>query len=239
MPGNKLNMQQSIFQYLPTLKAHEHLCHLYYNDTECYEIAAKFLAHSIKCKLTCVVISDRRAPLELISRLEGNGVIRTENGSAKAYEEIIIKNSVKENKRASTIVSNLRISLDKVLEKGRSPVRVLVMYSYLFYFLSNKERLWKKAFLNKLCMEKSLIMMNQYPVNKISSQDLISIMKTHPTVVENNFVYESPMYLAPDTIIKDFDKEHDRYNTLSAKEQRLLVLITSGLSNSGIAEELS
>jgi len=232
-------MQQSIFQHLPKLVEHEHLCHLYYNDTECYEIAAKFLTHGLNCKSTCVVVSDRRAPQELTSRLEGNGVIRTENGSVKVYEEIIIKNPIKENKRASAIVSNLRTSLDKVLKKGRGPLRVLMMHSDLFYFLSNKERLWKKAFLNKICMEKPLIMMNQYPVNKISSQDLISIMKTHPTVVENNVVYKSPMYLAPDTIIKDFDREHDQYKTLSAKEQRVLVLITSGLSNSGIAEELS
>ena len=98
-------------------------------------------------------------------------------------------------------------------------------------------------------MEKSILQQDLYgkaynydePVsgNKISSQDLISIMKTHPVVVENNLVYKSPMYLTPDTIIKDFDNEHDKYNALSTKEQRVLVLITSGLSNSGIANELS
>lgn len=233
-------MNKSIFEHFGDLKEHDHLCHLYYNDSECYEIAAKFIADGAASGASCAVVSDRRAPYELTSRLVGSGVISSEGGKrSKAYEEIIIKHPLKDNKRASTIVSDLKLSLAKVLKKGPLPLRVLMMHSDLFYFLSNAERLWKKAFINKLCAEKPIIMMNQYPVGKISSSDLISIMKTHQEIIEKNTVYESPMYVSPDTIIKDFDSEHDRYSALSTKEQRVLALITSGLSNSGIAEELS
>lgn len=232
-------MEQSIFLHLNNLKEHDHLCHLYYNDTECYEIAANFLAQGVKNKKTCVYISNRHAPAELTSRLEGHGVFQSGNGKEKAFEEILINNPMKETKRASAIISNLKNSMDKILKKGHRPLRVLMMHSDLFYFLTNSEKLWKKAFLNKICIEKPIILMNQFHVEKISSHDIISILKTHPTVVEHNVVYKSPMYIKPDIIIKDFKSEYDKFKVLSGKEQRVLVLITNGLSNSGIAEELS
>ena len=232
-------MEQSIFRYLNNLKEHDHLCHLCYNHSECYEIAANFLAQGIKNTRTCVYISDRHAPAELTSRLEGQGVFHSENGKENAFEEILIQSPMKETKIASTIITNLKSSLDKILKKGHKPLRVLMAHSDLFYFLSQPERLWKKAILNKLCMEKPIILMNQYHVERISSHDLISIMKTHPTIVENNLVYKSPMYIKPDMIIKDFKSEYDNFKALSGKERRVLVLITNGLSNSGIAGELS
>lgn len=232
-------MNQSIFQHIKELKEHEHLAHLYYNDSESYEIAAHFISHALSSGTDCAVVSDRRAPFELTSRLIGRGAISSQDGYLKTYNEIIIKHSVKENKRSSAVVSEIKQSIEKILKKGSRPLCVLIMHSDLFYFLSNKERLWKKAFLNKLCIDKPIIMLSQYPVGKTSSLDILSVMKTHPKIVENNIVYDSPMYVHPETIIKDFDNEHDRYKALSSKEQRVLVLITSGLSNSAIAEELS
>lgn len=228
-------MEQSIFLHLNHLKEHDHLCHLYYNDSECYEIAANFLVQGVENKQKCVYISDRRAPAELTSRLEGHGVFNKE----KAFEEILINNPMKETKRVNAIISNLKSSMDKMLKKWHRPLRVLMVHSDLFYFLTNSERLWKKAFLNKICIERPIIMMNQFHVEKISSRDLLSILKTHPTIIENNVVYKSPMYIKPDVIIKDFKNEYDKVKALSGKEQRVLILITNGLSNSGIAEKLS
>jgi len=229
-------MEQSIFLHLNHLKEHDHLCHLYYNDSECYEIAAKFLVQGLKNKQKCVYISDRHAPAELTSRLEGHGI---SNSKEKTFEEILINNPMKETKRVNAIISNLKNSMDKMLKKWHKPLRVLMMHSDLFYFLTNSERLWKKAFLNKICIERPIIMMNQFHVERISSRDLLSILKTHPTTIENNVVYKSPKYIKPDMIIKNFKSEYNKFKALSGKEQRVLVLITNGLSNSGIAEELS
>ncbi len=48
-----------------------------------------------------------------------------------------------------------------------------------------------------------------------------------------------PLYLEPETILKDFENEVGKFKALSGKEKKVLGLIINGLSNSGIAKELS
>ncbi len=108
-----------------------------------------------------------------------------------------------------------------------------------FFVLGNSERLWIKAYLNKICLERPIIMMNQFNLEKLSSKDLISIFKTHPTIVKKSLVYRSPLYMEPERIIKEGRSEFNKFNTLSGKEKKILSLITNGLSNSAIAKELS
>lgn len=52
-------------------------------------------------------------------------------------------------------------------------------------------------------------------------------------------VYKSSLYLSPELIIKDLEKETEVFEALSSKEKKVLELIITGLSNSGIAKELT
>lgn len=67
-------MKESVFLKLASSKEHEHLCHLYSNDTERLEIGANFIIHIIKNKERCLYISDTILPQGFIERLIGNGV---------------------------------------------------------------------------------------------------------------------------------------------------------------------
>lgn len=76
-------------------------------------------------------------------------------------------------------------------------------------------------------------------MDRLSSKDVLSIFKTHPTIVEGNRVYKSPLYLKPEAIIGELEKEEEKFKDLSGKEKKVLELIINGLSNSGIAKNLS
>jgi len=232
-------MENSIFTYLSSLCEHEHICHLYYDDSECYEIATNFLIHGIKRNDKCVYISDRPAPSDLVSRLKGHGIAELNNSNEKILEEILLNNPVRESKKAQAFITNIENKIDAVLRKGHKPLRILMIHSDNFYFLTSSERLWKRAYLNKICLEKPIILMSQFQVDRISSKDVLSIFKTHPTIVERNNVYKSPLYVNPETILKGFENEADKFKALSGKEKKVLGLIIHGLSNSGIAKELS
>ena len=233
-------MEKSIFPYLNSLKEHEHACHIYENDSECYEIASNYFIHAIKCRETCVFISDRAAPEQLINRLEGHGIIHGKNAGKRAFEEIIIDKHLIQPLRTDALLAYIENRIDKVLEKGSKPLRILMMIkSDPFFVLTDSEKLWIKAYLNKICLEKPIAMMTQFNIEKISSRDLLSIFKTHPTIVEKGQVYKSPLYTDPGKIIMGREKEIDKLKILSSKEKKILSLITNGLSNSGVARELS
>ena len=108
-----------------------------------------------------------------------------------------------------------------------------------YYFLTNSERLLIRAYLNKICLQKPIILMSQFNVERLSSKDVLSIFKTHPTIVERNCVYKSPLHMEPEVIIDGLEKEGEKFKALSGKEKKVLGLIINGLSNSGIAKELS
>jgi len=231
-------MENSIFLHLNAFVEHDHVCHIYENDSECFEIAANYFIHGIKAGKTCVYISDRPAPPELLKRLEGHGV--RHGGKGKAFEEVILGNFLKEPRRPDMFVSHVEKSLEKATKKGGRPVRVLMTLSTdPFFSLTPSERIWIKASLNKMTLEKPVIMLTQHNVERISSRELLAIFRTHPTIVERGTVYKSPFYRVPGELMKEGENELDKFGMLSGKEKKVLGLITSGLSNSAIAKELS
>ncbi len=233
-------MENSVFTLLKSFGEHEQICHLYENDSECHEIAAGYFLHGIKSGSPCVYISDRHAAPGLLKRLEGHGITHHGDAKARAFEELLIGGRTKEPRRADEIIALIDKGLDRVAGKGENTVRVLMALDRdPFYFHTDSERLWMKARLNKICLEKPITMMIQYNVGRINSRELLSIFKTHPTIVERNLVFKSPLYTGPDEILREGGSEHDKLNMLSGKEKKILGLITSGLSNSAIAEELS
>ncbi len=233
-------MDNSVFPLLKSLGEHEQICHLYDTDAECYEIAASFFLHGIRCGSPCVYISDQHAPQELLKRLEGHGISHNNSSKTRAFEEILVGSHLKEPRRADDILAFIEKGLDKIIRKGGKTVRVLMVLNRdPFFFLTDSERLWMKAYLNKICVDKPVIMMNQYNIERISSKELLSIFKTHPTVVEKNLVFKSPLYTEPGAILREGENELDRFRILSGKEKKILGLITNGLSNSAIAQELT
>ncbi len=231
-------MDNSIFLHLNSFVEHDHVCHIYENDSECFEIAANFFLHGIKAGKTCVYISDRPAPPDLLKRLEGHGVKHV--GKTRAFEEIILGNFLKEPRRPDTFLSHIEKSIEKTAKKGGRPLRVLMsLNTDPFFSLTPSERMWIKASLNKLSLEKPVIMLTQHNVERISSKELLAIFRTHPTIVERGVVYSSPFYMEPGELMREGENELDKFGMLSGKEKKVLGLITSGLSNSAIAKELS
>lgn len=233
-------MENSVFTFLKSFGEHEQICHLYENDSECYEIAANYFVHGIKAGSPCVYISDRRAPEELLKRIEGHGVARHGSPNGRPFEELLIGSHSKKPRRADDIIALIEKGLDRVIGEGKNTVRALmVLNGDPFFFLTDSERLLMKAHLNRICLEKPVVMMNQYSIERISSKELLSIFKTHPTIVERNLVFKSPLYTDPGEILREGQSELDKFKMLSRKEKKILGLITSGFSNSAIAKELS
>ena len=232
-------MENSVFTYFNSLGEHEHICHLYYEDSEYYELATNFLLQGVQTNNKCIYLSDRPAPSDLLIRLKGHGISKYGSSGEKVFEEVIVNNTVKESKKAQAFIDKIQNKIDALLKKSLKPLRILMMHSDNFYFLTNSQRLWKKAYLNKICIERPIILMSQFHVDRLSSKDVLSIFKTHPTIVEGNRVYKSPLYLKPEAIIGELEKEGEKFKDLSGKEKKVLELIINGLSNSGIAKELS
>jgi DNA-binding CsgD family transcriptional regulator len=231
-------MNDSFFIRLLSLKEHDHLCHLYFNDTERFEIGANFLIHGIKNREKCIYISDKILPKELIERLTGSGVNIDKARKERHLEEITIGIHSEKTREPHSFVRFIKQSLEAYLDSKTKLLRILISNKEV-YSNSDADFAWEKASLNKICFEKPIILMNQFEIGRIGPVDLVNIFKTHPMIILEGLVYESPFYVPPDKIMAKLQSESDKFRTLTSKEKRILRYIVNGYSSKSIAKELS
>lgn len=232
-------MQDSIFIRLSALKKHDHICHIYANDTERYEIGASYILHGLRSRQKCFFVSDREAPGELTDRLIGNGVSCKEDKCSE-FEQIVFENLPGEPEDAESSAARLIERIDKSTETDENTTaRVLISQSEHSQAMSGPEKLWKNAYINKMCFEKPIIVMSQLSVDRLSSRDLLSAMETYEYIVRKSIIYKSPFYSGREFIVENINDEYRKLDSLSKREMNILRLITSGLSNPAIAGELS
>jgi DNA-binding CsgD family transcriptional regulator len=162
----------------------------------------------------------------------GNGI----NGSViKYFEEILTSGGQNESMEDPySFVRFLRSTIEAGL-KDCSSARILKsMFGYPYTHL-----LWREALLDKFCSENPVILMCQFDSVGISSEDLISLFKTHSIIVFENTAYDSSFYTRPDRILSKLKAEHNTCISLTPREKVILRYITNGYSNSAIAEALS
>jgi DNA-binding CsgD family transcriptional regulator len=231
-------MKESVFLKFDSFKEREHLCHLYYNDTERLDIGTNFVIRSIKNKEKCLYISDGILPKEFIERLTGSGVNMDRARREKDFEEIITLGRQREQiKDPNSFTRFLKGKIEVALRSGRKLVRILMSKDILLYNHTNL--LWTEASLDKLCSEKSVIAMCQYEVAKANCEASINLFKTHPRIILENLLHNSPFYTLPDEILPKIQEESTKYTALTPVEKRVLRHIVEGYSNKGIAKELS
>jgi DNA-binding CsgD family transcriptional regulator len=230
-------MGESIFLRLDTLKEHDRICHLYSTNVEKLEIGTSFIVHGIRNKEKCIYISDRIIPKEFMYRLRGSAIDVNKLIRDKDFEEIPIMGKQIESMDDPHSFIRLLEPIVKMYSDSGRRVRVLRAKTNLPF--SHTSLLWREALLDKFCLEYPLILMSQYEMGRISSQDAVSLFRTHPMVVYDNTVYDSSFHTPPDEILSKVEVEYNTYVSLTSKEKAILRYIVNGYSNRSIAKELS
>ncbi|HEX3034660.1 MAG TPA: LuxR C-terminal-related transcriptional regulator [Thermodesulfobacteriota bacterium] len=230
-------MASSVFLKLDSLKEHDRICHLYSNNVERLEVGANFILHGIRNKEKCLYISDRALPKEFVYRLKGSGMDVNTIALDKQFEEVNMSGKQRENwEDPQSFVNFIKPKVESAWENGQ---RVRVLRSKVSLPYSHTNLLWREALLDKFCSEKPIILMSQFDIGRISSQDSVSLFKTHPLVILDNIIYESSFYTSPDDILSKVQGEYNTYASLTSKEKTILRYIVNGYSNRSIAKELS
>jgi DNA-binding CsgD family transcriptional regulator len=230
-------MKESVFLKFDSFKEHEHLCHLYSNDTEKLEMGTSFIIYGVKNNEKCLYISDNLLLKEFVERLTGSGINIDKARREKVFEELIILGRQMEQiKDPNSFIRFLNSKIELALQGGRKLVRVLMVRDTLLY---THELLWTEALLDKLCSEKSAIAMCQYEIAKANCEASINLFKTHPRIILENHLHDSPFYTLPEEIIPKVQEESTKYTALTPMEKRILRYIVEGYSNKGIAKEIS
>jgi DNA-binding CsgD family transcriptional regulator len=230
-------MKESVFLKFASFKEHEHLCHLYFNDPDRFEIGANFIIHGIKNKEKCLYFSNTVLSKGLIERLIGNGVNIDKARREKDLDEIITLGRRREEiKDPDSFTRFLNEKIEAALKRDRK-LRILLNENI---FLSNPTNLlWREALLDKICSEKSIIAMCQYEIGKANCETSIDLFKTHPRIILEDLLHDSPFYTQPDEILQKIQEEPTKYATLTSMEKNVLRRIVEGSSNKSIAKELS
>jgi DNA-binding CsgD family transcriptional regulator len=230
-------MKESIFLRLNSFRDHDRLCHVYSNDTEKLDIGANFIIHGIKSKEKCIYISDRIIPKEFTYRLSAAGIDVSKARKEGNFQEVTILRKQREQmKEPNSFIDLLSPIVEELSKNSNMKVRILRSKESIFY---SYDLLRREALLDKFSSDKPVVVMCQYDTKKITSQDLMNLYSTHPMIVFDNILYDSPFYTQPDEILERLRQASNRYELLTNKEKEILRYIVNGYSNNDIAEDVS
>lgn len=235
-------MKESVFAYLMSMKRDDICSHLYKNGSESNEIASRFILEGIRLGQKTVYMSDRDISDNIISRLNNN-IFSIDRENVKRNTKFIkISNP---NNTGSFLYSSFleqaqRKLISEFSKQKREPLTRVILHKKPTLLNSTTGfDLISSAELNKLCKKLPLIIMYQFQLDKIDSEDLLHILKMSPNVIESDYVYASSFYTDPWTITNSEKRDYKINDLLTDQEIKILRGIINGLSNKVIAEDLS
>jgi DNA-binding CsgD family transcriptional regulator len=232
-------MSESIFLKFGSFEVHDNICHLYSHESECLEIGTKFIVHGISNRNKCIFICDGKIPTSFNERLMESGLDLSKLRKNRDFEELNLNTHKKEIQDPKSFAKFIRDKIENTFNVGRNIVRILISNKHTYLTYSHTELLLKKILLDKMSEEKPVILMNQYEIDKLTSRDIVNLLKTHSKIIIDEHLYKSPFYIPPRTLLKELNQERSKYDDLTPKEKTILRYIVRGLSNKNIAQELS
>lgn len=234
-------MKQSVFSFLSNIKIHEVFTHIYKNSSESSEIASRYILEGLRAGQKCIFISDTGLPRGIISRLQNNSLGIDKKNIENNVRDIKIMNIG--NNTNYQYCAFLEQSQKKIIaestNKNSSPSRVIVSKDPAFVQNYDSFDIKTTLQINNECKKLPIILMYQFHLNRISSKDLMSILKLNRHVIENDYAYKSVFY-QPDRNIPQGDIDKKNINkVLTIQEKKVLNGIINGLSNKKIAVNLS
>jgi|GEM_PF-1095998 len=235
-------MKKSAFSFLGTVKLHEVFTHIYKNSSESWEIAARFILEGLKAEQKCIYISDTGIPEGIITRLHNNslGIGNDEIRNNVRDIKIMNLNNHANCHRNSAFLEGARKKLiSESGKKGGHPVRFIISKDPAFVYHPESFEMNTSLLIIRDCEKLPAILMYQFHINRISSEDLLNIMKVNRHIVENDRVFKSVFYEPPGNLAPEAEEKHDLSTLLTIQEKKVLNGIINGLSNKKIAINLS
>ncbi len=233
-------MKESVFAYLRRLNKNEVFTHIYKNSTESSEIASRYILEGLYLGHQTVYISDKDIPDEVILRLNDNNM---------GIENEIIRNNTRSIKLSdpgyggvfmySSFLKQARETIISALSGNESITRLIIHKTPSLLDNTNSFDIMAAAELNGICSKFPVVLMYQFQLNRIGSEDLLNIMKVSPRIVENDRVYKSDFFADPSDIARRERRDTNITELLTPQEKNVLRGIVNGLSNKVIAENLS
>lgn len=233
-------MKESIFNYFDSIKKNDHIAHFYSKNSEKFEIGARFIADGLRLNQKCVVISDKKAHADLISRIGLYDIDIEKYKSNEKFIEISLHNKEGNEKTPEHLLDTIEQLISYNSEKREDEtIRIVLNRKPAFLNLNENYQLNLEARLNLQTVNNPLIVINQFELTTISSKFLFSILKTHPLIIEEDFIYKNCFYSNPSNIILKLNGEFNKLEKLTRQEIIVLTGIVNGLSNKDISNDLS
>ena len=220
-------MTDSIFRSFDSFNLHDHICHLYCNNSECLDIGSKFIAHGLKTGEKCLVIQNEGAISEFADRLVESGINLIETRRTGLLIETVIQRD--EYQDSDTLIGKISSKINRLQR-----TRILI----------NEERngheqtLLKESKLGLLCNKVPSVIMHQYNLEELNQKTLLDLFKSHNLLIIDNMLHNSSLYVNPAELIKRIEYDMRPADLLTAREKEVLKHLVDGNTNKKISREL-
>ena len=136
---------------------------------------------------------------------------------------------------SDSLKKNILKSIESKIKNKKEVIRVVLNFSKT---VSYKKILTSNIvnYLNLVCTSKPIIVLCQFEIDKLSSSELLAILKTDSKIIESDYIHVNPFNIETKEIIEKISSEEQKIKSLTKKESEILELIVNGLSTTSISE---
>lgn len=234
-------MKESVFQYLQSVDAHEIFAHISLNSSESNEVGSRFILEGLMKGQKCFYISDLPVPSEILFRIKNNSYMLDQSTIHKTFRELTVNYSRKKDyfTYSEFLKQVYKRIASETEKKGEGTKRFIINKKPQINYFSDIFDPYASADIHMISNEKPVIIMYQFQIDRITSTDLLNIMKSVPKIVENEYVYSSSFYINPKEMISSDQVQPSIMEHLTHQERKILRGVVNGHSNKMIADDLS
>ncbi len=194
-----INITIEISKQLNDLEFGDHLCFIYENQEEQYQLIIPFLLFGLNNNEKCIYITNENTKENIIQAFkkvdELEKYVKLKQLEFFTKEEIYLQSGHFDPER----ILNLLIQMEKLaIEEGYKGLRVTGEMTWILTGLPKVERILEyEAKLNYFLQKSKCITLCQYNKTKFLPKFLLDIIYTHPKIIINSKLCENPYYIPP------------------------------------------
>ena len=214
---DKANFSPDLYQAIEKLKPHDHLCLIYENQEEQFNVAIPFIKMGLERHEKCIYIVDDNKFAAIKKTLRAQG-IKVDDAIKSNQLSIIDKQNsyLKLGKfDPDWMIQFLKETTKAALDEGYAALRVTGEMTWALGGDPGNENLFEhESRLNKFFPKNACLAICQYNRKRFSPEIILNVIRTHPFVIFRGDIYTNYFFIPPDL-----------FNTKNQPEQEVTQLL--------------
>ena len=197
-------MKHSIIDSMEKLSIHDHICLLYKNKSEQFDIIIPFIKIGLDNNEKCIYLADDNTKEDILIEFSNSGIkiddaIKNGKFVITSKNETYLRHGYFDSEDMLQFLKEITVSSKN---EGFSSLRVVGEMNWIGNNPKIKDLMEYESKVNNVFLEFDILAICQFNINILNPEIIIGVINTHPLIIYDNLICENFYYIPPDKFLK-------------------------------------